>query len=60
MTFKVAQEICIGCGACAGTCPEVFEINDDKSRVKLDPVPPEYQECARNAADGCPVDAITA
>lgn len=59
MKFKVDQEECIGCGACEGTCPEVFELVDDKSHVKLDPVPEEYREAALSAEDGCPADAIS-
>lgn len=59
MHFAVDQESCIGCGACAGSCPEVFEVLDGKSNVKIDPVPDEYQECASSAEDGCPVGAIS-
>ena len=58
MKFKVDQEECIGCGACETTCPEVFEL-DDKSQVKLDPVPEEFQECALEAEENCPVQAIS-
>ena len=58
MKFKVDQELCISCGACEGTCPEVFEL-DDKSQVKLDPVPEEFQECALEAEENCPVQAIS-
>ena len=58
MKFKVDQELCIGCGACEGTCPEVFEL-DDKSQVKLDPVPEEFQECALEAEENCPAQAIS-
>lgn len=58
MKFIVDQELCIGCGACEGTCPEVFEL-DDKSQVKLDPVPEEFQECALEAEGNCPVQAIS-
>ncbi len=57
MHFAVDQELCIGCGACAGSCPEVFEIIDGKSTVIVDPVPDE--ECASSAEDGCPVGAIS-
>ncbi len=35
MKFKVDQELCIGCGACEGVCPEVFELDDDKSKLRL-------------------------
>jgi ferredoxin len=59
MKFKVDQDLCIGCGACEGTCPEVFELPDDTSTVKLDSVPEELQASALEAEEGCPVDAIS-
>ena len=59
MKFTVDQELCVGCGACEGVCPEVFELVDDKSQVKLDPVPEEFQEGALEAEEGCPVGAIS-
>jgi len=59
MNFKVDQDACIGCGACEATCPEVFELVDDKSQVKLNPVPEEYQASALDAENGCPVSAIS-
>ena len=48
MKFKVDEELCIGCGACEGSCPEVFELIDDVSKVKLNPVPEELLEGAGN------------
>lgn len=59
MKFEVDQDLCIGCGACEDTCPEVFELPDDLSKVKLDPVPEALQESALEAEEGCPVDAIS-
>ena len=59
MKFSVDQDLCIGCGACEETCPEVFELPDDLSRVKLDSVPQELQDSALEAENGCPVDAIS-
>ena len=59
MNFKVNQDLCIGCGACEEVCPEVFELVDDKSQVKLNPVPEEFQESALDAENGCPVQAIS-
>ncbi|NQV17466.1 MAG: ferredoxin [Armatimonadetes bacterium] len=58
MKFIVDQELCIDCGVCEGSCPEVFELVDDKSNVKLDPVPEEFQEDALEAEENCPVQAI--
>jgi len=59
MTFSVDQDLCIGCGACESTCPEVFGLVDDKSQVRVDPVPEELQASALSAEDGCPVQAIS-
>jgi ferredoxin len=59
MKFTVDQELCIGCGACEETCPEIFELYDDLSYVVLDPVPDELQQSALAAEDDCPVEAIS-
>ena len=31
--FKVNKDKCIGCGACVGTCGEVFDFDDDNLAV---------------------------
>lgn len=49
---------CTLCGLCEDTCPEVFTMGDEKAQVKLDVIPPELEDKAREAADGCPVSAI--
>lgn len=55
----VDKSLCIGCGLCTQICPQVFEMgDDDKSHVKIDPVPPEAEESCHQAADQCPVSAI--
>jgi ferredoxin len=59
MRARVDSELCISCGLCADVCPEVFEIgDDDKARVKVDPVPPEAEASCREAAEQCPSTAI--
>ena len=35
MKYRVNKE-CIGCGLCAGTCPEVFSMSDDGAAVAIE------------------------
>ena len=69
MRVKVNKDACIGCGACAAICDEVFEINDEGlSEVKVEEnsenkeefvsVKEELQDEVRDAADSCPTGAI--
>ncbi len=58
MKVKVDEETCIGCEVCSETCPEVFEMNDDKAHVKVDEVPEAVAKTCREAAENCPVEAI--
>ena len=53
------NDSCIGCGLCAGTCPEVFSMSDAGAAVAIETeVPGEALESAAEAMDGCPVGAI--
>lgn len=58
MKVSVDQDLCIGCGLCADTCPDVFELKEDKAFVKVEEVPEKVQELVKEAAENCPVDAI--
>jgi len=58
MRVMIDEEACIGCGVCSETCPEVFEMNNDKASVKVDEVPEDLMESCRDAAESCPVEAI--
>ena len=58
MKATVDPELCIGCGVCEAICNTVFEMDGDVARVKVDPVPADTEECCREAAEACPVDAI--
>ena len=60
MKVSVDQDVCIGSGNCEATCPEVFEVRDGKSHVKVETVPAEVEDRAQEAVDGCPVQAISA
>jgi len=52
---KIDQNKCIGCGLCVSMCPETFVMNvNSKSEVIKDDV----TDCAKSAAESCPVEAI--
>jgi len=55
----VDQDLCIGCGLCAEICPEVFEINDDGFAQVKEDADCDVAGCCEEAADSCPVDAIS-
>lgn len=56
----VDQNLCIGCGACEDECPEVFRLGDDGLAYAVgEDFDAELYGCARDAADACPVDAIS-
>ncbi len=59
MKAIVDQDTCTGCGLCPDTCPEVFEMEGDVARAKVDVVPPEAEDSCREAAESCPVEAIS-
>lgn len=59
MRANVDPEKCIGCTLCTQVCPEVFKMDDDKSVAYMNPVPEEVKHACKEAADQCPVNAIT-
>ena len=59
MEVKVNRDACIGCGACAAICPDVFEIDDEGlSKVVCPKVKAENVDDAKDAIDSCPTGAI--
>lgn len=59
MKAKVNPELCSGTGMCEQACPEVFELKEGISTVKVNDVPSEAQDSCREAAKDCPTEAIT-
>lgn len=60
MKAFVDKDVCIGCGACEATCPEIFSIEDDGLAVAVDTeIASDLIELAEDACDGCPVNAIS-
>jgi ferredoxin len=55
--MAVDLDRCIGCGACVALCPKSFKMKENKA----EPVKAQVAEisCEKDAADNCPVQAIT-
>ncbi len=58
MKVSVDQDVCVGDETCVAICPEVFEMDGDVARARMEDVPENFQESCREAADACPVEAI--
>ncbi|NLM37423.1 MAG: ferredoxin [Firmicutes bacterium] len=60
MKTKVDPELCIACGLCISTCPDVYSWDDDgKAQAVEETVPQEQESCAEEAAENCPTSAIS-
>jgi len=56
----VDRDLCIGCGLCEDTCPEVFRMGEDGLAMVIDDDPaaetyPDIEDCV----ELCPVAAIS-
>lgn len=59
MKVKVNKDACIGCGACAAICDDVFEINDEGlSEVKKEEIKEDEKQAVKDSAESCPTGAI--
>lgn len=56
---KVDDSRCIGCGMCAAAVPGVFRIVGHVSTVVCQPENVKQTRQAFDAANGCPVNAIS-
>ena len=59
MKVEIDRELCSGDAICTDLCPDVFEMEDDKAKVIVDVVPPDSEECVRDAVESCTEGCIT-
>ena len=59
MIATVDPDLCIGCTQCAGICPAVFTMEGTLAVALPGEVPPDAVPQAVDAAQTCPVSAIT-
>lgn len=60
MKAVVDRDLCIGCGLCEQTCPEVFRLGEDGIAYVIDEDPPaETYPDIEGSAELCPVEAIS-
>ena len=58
MKVVIDQDTCTGCELCCDTAPDIFEMDGDVAKVKVDAVPADQEDAAQEAADNCPVECI--
>ncbi len=59
MKAVIDEETCIGCGLCVQIAPDVYEMREDKATTLVNEIPEELEGEAKEAAEQCPVNAIT-
>jgi len=59
MRAIVDPDSCIGCTLCTQVCPEVYAMEGDKAVAIKGDVPKDCENACKDAAEQCPVDAIT-
>ncbi len=58
MKVHVDQDACVGDESCVSICPEIFEMEGEVARAKMEEVPDRLKDSCQEAADSCPTEAI--
>jgi ferredoxin len=52
------EDDCTACELCVSTCPDVFEMGEEKAQVIDGADLSANEDCIREAAEDCPVEVI--
>jgi len=59
MKVRIDKDLCTGCGLCADSVPDVFELSDDDIAIaKMETIQDALIDQVKAAAEDCPVEAI--
>ncbi len=56
MIIEIDRFICVGCGVCVNSCPDVFEIDDEGIAILKGNLADERK--AEEVAGACPTEAM--
>jgi ferredoxin len=59
MKAKIDADLCTACELCTSEVPDVFQMGDEVAEVIVDEVPSGLEDSVKEAAEDCPVEAIT-
>lgn len=59
MKVNVDADLCEGCETCVEIAPEVFTMEGDVAVAPAGAIPADQEDAAQEAADSCPVEAIS-
>jgi ferredoxin len=58
MKVRVDTDACVGDETCVSLCPEIFEMDGEIAKTRMEVVPKELEESCSKAAEACLVEAI--
>ncbi len=59
MKTMINPDLCTACELCVQLCSDLYEMGEEVAVVKVDTVPDDQEDCALEAEENCPVEAIT-